>query len=63
MNKDTSTPLLKGAFWSHKTQLFLEENLFAAVLEEGLSLILALGSGKELNSFHKQKVLWVQSGT
>lgn len=44
---------MKGVFWAHKTQLFLEENLFAAVIEEGLSLILPLGSGKESNSFHK----------
>lgn len=61
MNKDTRIPVLKGVLWSHKTQLFLEENLLAAVLEEGLSLILPLGSGKESNSFHKWKVLWVQS--
>lgn len=61
MNKDTRIPVLKGAFWCPKTQLFLEENLFSAVLEKGLSLILPLGSGKESNSFHKWKVFWVQS--
>lgn len=62
MNKDTRTPVLKGAFWSHKTQCFLEENVFVAVLEEGFSLILPLGSGNESNSFHRCS-LGAESGT
>lgn len=61
MNKDTRIPVLKGAFWSHKMH-FLEENVFAAVLEEGFSLTLLLGSGNKSNSCHRCS-LGAESGT
>lgn len=37
---------LEGAFWSHITQLFLEESSFATTSEEGFSPILLPESGK-----------------
>lgn len=37
---------LEGAFWSHITQLFIEESSFATASEEGFSSILPPDSGK-----------------
>lgn len=46
MNKGITRSGLEGVFWSHITQLFIEESSFATASEEGFSSILPPDSGK-----------------